>query len=196
MVYLLVYFWVSFAFFNCVFKSANEMFPFCWTWCTTQRITKKGMFKEEKCIQDKCRDGERESWKEQKRWKTSALFPMRLRIQIRIMKEFLLNRAYIFVRDYDENKEDSRKSEDIFFLFFHVLITTILRQISKNSKIFHTKGIEIASCMRHTQTNYCCCCSFFSLPESFILMKCFIGECRCGCCCCYCCLILVFRIVE
>lgn len=49
------------------------------------------------------------------------------------------------------------------FFFSLLVITTILRQISKNSTIFHTKGIEIASCMGHTQTNHA---AFFSNSHS------------------------------
>lgn len=76
-------------------------------------------------------------------------------------------KSCIFVRDYDENKENDGKSVGIIFYFifppassvsvYIILInnTAILRQISKNLTIFHTKGIEIASCMGHTQTNHC-----------------------------------------
>lgn len=59
----------------------------------------------------------------------------------------------------------------------------ILRQISKNSAIFHTKGIEITSCMGHTQTNHsltwaCVAALFviFLLFSNLILMKFFIGR--------------------
>lgn len=55
---------------------------------------------------------------DQSKWnKTSALFPACLHIQKNNKRIFI--KSCIFERDYyDENKEDSGKSEDVFFLSF------------------------------------------------------------------------------